>query len=588
MNNQDLSHWSTFTGKSGLLLFAQSFEELLAPHSHDSYKVSALNFHYICLELLNVINLIEDGILDKGNVIPLWAEFKALFYKDSVAHQILGTEFDALFYKKNNKGKFDHQSIKIDTSKDVDNHLPTLKKGTQYIIEELSRNNQYYKNLLVEIKNSIAASSDDALRLEPVFELTRILASELINRGFSQTYIYDCIKRVFFNAVNPVESINQIDIFFKYFSSLKHKYCVFLPLNSIKQKKALEEYGTFEIAENVFEMFDTTIPYILKYSCEACDPYAARERTLELINFCLSVNQFLKHNKYSYNPKYAEVIDTQSSTVTFIPKPESALAQGYTDCGALAVNDLLDTCLGLREGAFQVLQLHSMALISTDSHNQLINLWTAIEVAIPVARKEGLSRINQICNTLTAALGRNYFLSLIKQLSFDIKSTNEIASDKINRIEYDGSFNEKMLATILLPEFGVLYSEIYNTIVEEAPLLAYRIHHYRLIWSSAKDIKNAYISHNERLSQHIMRIYRTRNMLVHDGSAMPYADYVLQNLHYYLDSFIRFLNTGYKNGYRSIQTLVDSALLEEYQYLQSLSDENPLTKENIKPYLLRK
>ena len=61
MIKRDISHWtiSNSNGKIALLLFAQSLEELLAPYSHDSYRVPALNFHYICHEIANVIELIE-------------------------------------------------------------------------------------------------------------------------------------------------------------------------------------------------------------------------------------------------------------------------------------------------------------------------------------------------------------------------------------------------------------------------------------------------------------------------------------------------------------------------------------------------
>ena len=78
MIKRDISHWtiSNSNGKIALLLFAQSLEELLAPYSHDSYRVPALNFHYICHEIANVIELIEENVLDKGNIIPLLAEMK--------------------------------------------------------------------------------------------------------------------------------------------------------------------------------------------------------------------------------------------------------------------------------------------------------------------------------------------------------------------------------------------------------------------------------------------------------------------------------------------------------------------------------
>ena len=203
-------------------------------------------------------------------------------------------------------------------------------------------------------------------------------------------------------------------------------------------------------------------------------------------------------------------------------------------------------------------------------------------------RKDGLSRINQISNVLTAALGRNYFSSLVTQLALDIKAMNETVADKIQQIEYEGSFEEKMLAVIFLAQFSVLYNEIFQIIVVEAPLLAYKIHRYKVNWSSAEKIKKAYLSHNERLSQQIMRIYRARNMLVHDGSAMPYTDYALQNLHYYVDTFIRFLSTYYKQGYGSIQTLVDAVQLQEYRYLQSLCDNSPIDGNGIKTYILRR
>lgn len=256
MTRYDISHWTITDGKTGLLLFAQSLEELLAMHSHDSHKVPALNFHYLGYEILSVIDSVEDDVLD------------------------------------------------------------------------------------------------------------------------------------------------IVDTFFSYFPASQHDYVVYFPLNSIKQKRALEDYGNFEIAENVYEMFDPSIPYILKYTCIAIDPYRAREQGLQLINFCLSANQFIRHNKYDYSPKYAEVVNKENKAVTFIKRPETPIFRGYANYTSLEVNDLLDTCLKLNAGVFQVLQLHSAALISKNTDNQLINLWTAIEVAIPITRKDSLSRINQISNIL--------------------------------------------------------------------------------------------------------------------------------------------------------------------------------------------
>lgn len=107
MTHYGISHWTITEGKCGLLLFAQSLEELLAMHSHDSHKVPALNFHYICFEVLNTIELIEQDILDRGNLIPLFAEMRILFQEDWIAQKFLGSDFDSIFFTKNNKGEYE-------------------------------------------------------------------------------------------------------------------------------------------------------------------------------------------------------------------------------------------------------------------------------------------------------------------------------------------------------------------------------------------------------------------------------------------------------------------------------------------------
>ena len=589
MTHYSISHWTITDddGKCGLLLFVQSLEELLSIHSHDSHKVPALNFHYICFEILNTINLIENDVLDKGNLIPLVAEMKTLFQQDWVAQKFLGSNFEAIFFSKNSKGEYEKKPLKMENSKDVDAVLPQLKKGIKFIVEELGRNNQYYLELISEAKKQIINCRNDLLKLDSLLELTRVIGSELINRGFNQSYIYDCIKQIFFDPQYHIDSVESVENFFSCFPSSRRKYCVYLPINSIKQKKALDDYGIFKIAENVYELFDSSIPYILKYECEASDPYSAREYVLNLINFCLAVNQFIKHNKYDFYPKYTEVFDKESRKVTFIRKPEPSIVRGYTNAEEIALNDLLETCLGLNAGAFQVLQLHSAAITSKNTDNQLINLWTAVEVAVPVIRKDGLSRINQISNVFTSILSENYFSTLIHQLLLDIKTADNTLLDIIDGIEYDGSLELKLLAILILQKYTNVYDEISTRLLQSVPLLACRMQRYKNRWSTTQSLKEAYRAHVDRLSQQIMRIYRTRNMLVHDGSSLRYSDYVLQNLHYYVDSFVRVLSVYYKAGYRSLNTIVDATLFKEQRYLESLSTNQSIDENGIKKYILR-
>lgn len=588
MTNYSTSHWTVNEGKCGLLLFAQALEEMLNMHSYDSYKVPALNFHYICLEILNVIDLIETDIVDKGNLVPLLAEARTLFVQDKVAQSFLGNDFDAIFATKNSKGEYDRKPLKVESTKDVDPILPVIKKRINYIVLELGRHNQYFSELIKMIRIQILDSKSDLSRLNSLYDLTRIVASELINKGFSQAYIYNRIKHFFFNTQRVVDSVNIIDEFFNCFSTDTHKYSIYLPVNSIKQKNALEEYGPFQIAENIYELFDATIPYILKFECESQDPYSARNVALNFINICLSLNQFIKHNKYAYNPKYSEVFDQESKEVTFIKKPIMPIMQSSSALEKMKdieISDLLNACLKLDVGVFQALQSHSSAIISKSVDNQLINLWTAVEAMIPIIRKDGLVRINQIGNALVSALSKDYFSILLHQLVTDISILDKNCCEKIEQIDYKGTNAAKLVAVLLLPEYGAVYQEINKQIICVAPLLACRMYRYKFQWANTKQIQEMYKAHGERLMQQIMRIYRTRNMLVHSGSSLRYTEYVLQNLHYYIDSFINLLIIYHKDGYTSVQTILDAIQLQEQQYLRLLSEATIVDKANIKSYI---
>lgn len=586
MTHLECSHWSIVDGKLGLLLFAQSMEELMSIHSHDSHKVPALNFHFICYEIKNVIGLIDDNVLDKGNLIPLIEEVQSLFAQDPIAQKLFTSDFCAVFAKKNGAGEFEKRPILSDSSKITDEIISSLKSGISFMIAEMKRNNQYYVQLVAEVKNQIENCGDDWLGLDALYGLTRIVASELTNLGFSHAYIYDCVKQTFFVSTHTVDAITVIDTFFECFKSTKKKFCAYLPLNSFKQKNALDDYSAFEFAENVYEMFDSSIPYILKYSCEAIDPYSAREQALDITNFCLSVNQFIKHNKFDYNPKYAEVVDTATRGVTFIKKQELPIARGYNNCEDVKVTELLKTCFDLGAGVFQILQLHSAALISKSTDNQLINLWTAFEVAVPVDRKGGLSRINQICNALTPILSRNYFYILANQLLIDINTISKETFALIEGIEYTGENAHKLVAILTLQKYRATFDRIVDMLKDSAPLATCRMHHYKTQWSNTCDIKNAYRTHEKRLTQQIMRIYRTRNMLVHDGTSLPYMEYVLQNLHCYIDTFVRCLNAYHKLEYKTVRSITDAVQFHEQNYLYSLSDNIQLQESDFLKYIL--
>ena len=98
MKSFEFSHWDLSDTNKGLLFFAQSLEEMLFHFGHDSLKVPALNFRFLCIEILTTIEKIDEEIIDKGNMRPLFEELRNSYEHDPIAKCLFGDEFLSLFF----------------------------------------------------------------------------------------------------------------------------------------------------------------------------------------------------------------------------------------------------------------------------------------------------------------------------------------------------------------------------------------------------------------------------------------------------------------------------------------------------------
>lgn len=202
--------------------------------------------------------------------------------------------------------------------------------------------------------------------------------------------------------------------------------------------------------------------------------------------------------------------------------------------------------------------------------NQLLNLWTIVEVLVPTEPKNNFCKINQICNTMTSVLNAQYVSSLIVQLLTDLQHCiPDAISGELAKITKGNNDIEKITAILVLPEYQTERTNILNAL-NCYPLLQYRVGHYSTVFSDRGRIKSFLVAHRKRLSWHIMRIYRNRNMIVHDGSHFPYIDIIVQNLHHYVDVLIDTINLYTGSGYPSINTAYTTLQQKEYRYLLSL------------------
>jgi hypothetical protein len=72
------------------------------------------------------------------------------------------------------------------------------------------------------------------------------------------------------------------------------------------------------------------------------------------------------------------------------------------------------------------------------------------------------------------------------------------------------------------------------------PLLRYRISYFHdVVFNSTKSALRLLNEHENRVSWHLQRLYRTRNIVIHGGNIYEAVDLLTENLHSYFDHIFR-------------------------------------------------
>ena len=110
MKKRDVSHWIKNEHFEGLLLFAQALEEGAFYYSYESYKLPALNSHYLCYDITHTARDIDRKVLMDGNFIPLAEEFEQMLKEDIFIKNNVDDK-GTILYAKDKNGDFYDLSI---------------------------------------------------------------------------------------------------------------------------------------------------------------------------------------------------------------------------------------------------------------------------------------------------------------------------------------------------------------------------------------------------------------------------------------------------------------------------------------------
>ena len=596
MKKSEYNNIEKSCNRNKFIMFVQTLEEVLFYYSFESYKLPALNSHYLCYDLLRTKQNIEQKAITEGNFIPLSEEFENAIKYDMVLEKFLPTKEMLL-------GKRDKLKSYVDYTKlDYKAKINKYTEAAEYI-SEIS-DNVYLHTIYDVLIENIFSDNVNFEVLQKIYTATRILATELVNGGYSPEYISHELKHTFLDKRKTIAGSEQelIDYFNKFLFE-KKSYQVIFGINAetsriLKQTKNITvQKPSKELKKDLGLKHNGDM--VAELLVEDIDSYMAVERAYSYINTVVGLHRISQHHRPIYIKGTAQIsqvddeLNVLSSSVIKNEKNVLLRANNESQIQSYFFDDQLLNNVNPPESFFRAVSLHNSALDSKEATNQLLDLWTAVETLVGF-RTGDEDKINVVCNILTSILNRSYMYNQMEQLCKDILTVlgkqGQVFFDKIEENEQ----NPMKLAFIL----GVkAQEENYNELkdmLEEYPILQYRMELFsKHIFCNSKTVFEELMRHKEKLKWQIMRIYRNRNMIVHNGEHMPYLEIVLGNLHYYVDAMFDVLIEYYHMGIANNGIIFFDIEKEEILYWKNLGldekgkkvEEKEITQENYKKLL---
>ena len=337
---------------------------------------------------------------------------------------------------------------------------------------------------------------------------------------------------------------------------------------------------------------DSTVELVV----EDFDRYEAVDSAYSYINTIVGLHRISQHHRPIYVKPIAQInqidetFNKLSCNTVKIRKNILLRANNESQIQSYFFDDQLLNNVDPPESFFRAVSLHNSALDSKEPTNQLLHLWTAVETLVGF-RTGDEDKINVVCNILTSILNRSYLYRHMEQLYRDICAVLGKQSDSLfDEIAGDEQNVMKLAKILAVNDYQVVYNKLF-CMLEEYPILQYRLELFsEHIFCDSKTVFEELIRHKQKIKWQIMRIYRNRNMIVHNGEHMPYLNIILGNLHYYVDAMFDALIEYYHMGIESNRIIFYAIEKEEMLYWKVLGlDEKgrkiegkEITEENYK------
>lgn len=548
---------------------AEAMKAALFDYSFDSDKVPTLNLNYFCDDYLNTQKMVDEKIMEEGNMGPLCEELENVI---SSSVWVPSNVSNAIFAFRTRLKHGEYEKIN-DRKPDIENgykgKLDYYRHSVEYLTSIFESDEPYIFLLLDQIELLLTAEFSNENCKMMLFCIREFL-SELINKCVSKQYLfYSVNKNLFENKKSDEPDNNYLMDFLIGLLPEESEYEVVFGISQDVHKvfRKITKF-TRDAKENEQDLLKTS--YVCHFSneiapIEAVDPVSALELAKTVFSDYLAAYNLGLHAETFSAKENGLVKKVSESKFNLINDSSNTLCRTITRRAKeneiiveLMFKDKFDRKVE------ELFTLHNSALLTKNHKSQLLNLWTIIEVAID-SKQSFSCRISYITDILCPILSIVYYKRL---------------TERLFRVVVNNIRARRVLAS-LYPEKDALESfalcvknkkEEIKSFFNDNLFLEYHFDFLSDLFSSRKKLYNDWQRHIKRLRWQLSRIYRSRCQIIHDGHEPSYLESLVENLHYYVDEMFDFIIYNTQKGLHSLNAILSAARIKEYEIESYLSD----------------
>lgn len=528
-NNTDLLAYAPYSPSE--TFFIQRWAEITNNRTHSKYAARYLNGHQLVKELLSVCRAIKNEEIKNGelHLTVLKEEARSLLEREIVLRDNAPTYLSVIRNAVQGSGK---------VSKPI---LSSMIYRFEYVNRHIEDN--YLGWVIADLQDSL---QDESENFDKINVLTQLLCSELLGEDWTLASLEQLVE--FFTDTGDTRPRRRFEEFFNRITSPADTYVYMFKF----------QQGIRRETEEMFEKF--TLDYLTglqikeTYSEMGLETFVSnKSKYVRVINKCSDL-------QFGVNNAWQEVIKTLDMIKFYgydVPDLEIAPIVIHPDGGYIRHKEisLVDNRSRFRapttmmdqikdqmvEGDAEINKkirsLFEFRRISEESlspQSTYLNLWIGIEAFVQSEVAEG--GLENVKTTISACSNHDYLFSLIKNFLHDCRRCMVQMTIEGEIYDFDSIRPEKVLKLFLNSSFK---QQTERQLKEHNLLLWYRYNDLYSDLNEGRKAANLLIKHKANIQQHVLRLYRIRNSIVHSGVVEYPLNLFIKHLEEYMETIMK-------------------------------------------------